>query len=64
MQGDSRSKFFSWGGYHHHLAVNVWIGGGAGQRPAGKAGLAHVVIGINPDPYAAAPQKALPDPCA
>jgi catechol 2,3-dioxygenase len=36
--------FLSWGGYHHHIAVNVWGSRGAGPRAADKAGLATVMI--------------------
>ena len=33
------AAFVSAGGYHHHLAVNVWNGLGAGPAPAHTAGL-------------------------
>ncbi|MFN6951836.1 MAG: VOC family protein [Albidovulum sp.] len=36
------AAFFSSGGYHHHLAANVWNSRGAGPRSAGVAGLAEV----------------------
>jgi catechol 2,3-dioxygenase len=33
-------SFFSSGGYHHHLAANVWSSRGAGPRPLPTTGLA------------------------
>ncbi len=36
--------FLSWGGYHHHLAVNVWRSRGAQPRAAEAAGLDSVLI--------------------
>lgn len=41
------ARFFSSGGYHHHVAANVWNSRGAGQRPDGAAGLAAVEIIID-----------------
>lgn len=38
------AAFFGSGGYHHHLAGNIWNSRGAGQRPANAAGLASVEI--------------------
>lgn len=38
------AAFFSTGGYHHHLAANVWRSRGAGRREAGRAGLSETVI--------------------
>lgn len=38
------ATFLGWGGYHHHLAVNVWRSKGAAPRPAGAAGLAQIDI--------------------
>ncbi len=36
------ATFLSTGGYHHHVACNVWHSDGAGMRDAGRAGLAWV----------------------
>ncbi len=41
--GESAS-FMSAGGYHHHIAVNVWAGIGAPHPPAGAIGLEHFEI--------------------
>lgn len=38
------ASFYGSGGYHHHLAGNVWNSRGAGPRPAGAAGLAAVEL--------------------
>lgn len=38
------AAFFGSGGYHHHLAGNIWNSRGAGQRPANATGLASVEI--------------------
>lgn len=46
------------GRYHHHVAANVWESAGAGPRPAGRAGLDHVMAaggglatGAHADPW-------------
>ena len=40
LQADLGSAaFLSAGGYHHHLAINVWNGRGVGPAPAHAAGL-------------------------
>jgi catechol 2,3-dioxygenase len=36
--------FLSWGGYHHHVAVNVWSSQGAPPRQPGEAGLGEVAF--------------------
>lgn len=36
--------FLSTGGYHHHVAVNVWHSAGAGPREPDRAGLDHVAL--------------------
>jgi catechol 2,3-dioxygenase len=36
--------WYGWNGYHHHIAGSAWHSRGAGQRPAGMAGLAEIVI--------------------
>jgi len=38
------AAFYSSGGYHHHLATNVWNSRGAGQRSRGAGGLAGVEL--------------------
>lgn len=38
------AAFFGSGGYHHHLAGNIWNSRGAGPRPANATGLASVEI--------------------
>jgi catechol 2,3-dioxygenase len=38
------AAFVSAGGYHHHLAFNVWRGEGVGPAPAGTVGLRHWTI--------------------
>lgn len=36
------AAFMSWGGYHHHIAINVWHSKGAPARDGESAGLAGV----------------------
>jgi catechol 2,3-dioxygenase len=36
--------FLSAGGYHHHIALNVWAGEGAPPPPPGRTGLYHLAI--------------------
>jgi catechol 2,3-dioxygenase len=36
--------FMSWGGYHHHIAVNIWRSRGAAARQDGMVGLAGVAL--------------------
>jgi len=38
------ASFFGSGGYHHHLAGNIWNSRRAGPRPSGAAGLERVEI--------------------
>ncbi|WP_323041077.1 VOC family protein [Gemmobacter sp.] len=38
------AAFVSTGGYHHHVGLNHWQSEGAGNRPAGHTGLAHVEL--------------------
>lgn len=38
------AAFYSSGGYHHHLATNVWNSRGAGRRSPGATGLAGVEL--------------------
>lgn len=39
MQTYDAAVFLSSGGYHHHVAANVWRSAGAGPRPKGTTGL-------------------------
>ncbi|MEI2807628.1 VOC family protein [Albidovulum sp.] len=45
------AAFFSSGGYHHHLATNVWNSRGAGRRSEGAAGLAGVELLAGPEDH-------------
>jgi len=38
------AAFVSAGGYHHHLAFNVWLGRGAGPAPEHTVGLRHWTV--------------------
>jgi catechol 2,3-dioxygenase len=40
------AAFLSSGGYHHHIAANVWRSAGAGPRDPARAGLASVTLDI------------------
>jgi catechol 2,3-dioxygenase len=44
------ATFLSSGGYHHHVAVNVWHSNGAGIRNGKRAGLDWFVMEINDQP--------------
>jgi catechol-2,3-dioxygenase len=44
------ATFLSSGGYHHHLAVNVWRSNGAGIRNGKRAGLDWFAMEINDQP--------------
>ena len=39
-----QAAFMSTGGYHHHLAANIWHSAGAGPRDPAQAGLAWVTM--------------------
>lgn len=56
------ASFFATGGYHHHLATNTWNSLGAGPRSPGSAGLAEVVLAVDPDRLAAADEGHFVDP--
>ncbi len=43
------AAFVSVGGYHHHLAFNVWQGRGVGPAPPGTVGLRHWTIELDDD---------------
>jgi catechol 2,3-dioxygenase len=44
------ATFLSSGGYHHHMAVNVWHSNGAGIRRGKRAGLVWFAMEINDQP--------------
>ena len=44
------ATFLSSGGYHHHMAVNVWHSNGAGIRNGKRAGLDWFAMEINDQP--------------
>lgn len=46
---DGAASFYAAGGYHHHLASNIWNSRGAGQRTPGTAGLAEVELLVGPN---------------
>lgn len=46
MQHYPGAVFLSVGGYHHHLAVNVWRGAGVPPAPEGALGLRHWTLRI------------------
>lgn len=41
---DGSAVFMSYGGYHHHVAVNVWKGAGAPHPAKGVTGLYHFAL--------------------
>lgn len=48
MQRGPGARFFASGGYHHHLASNIWNSQGAGPRAEGETGLADVQLLLDP----------------
>lgn len=56
------ASFFATGGYHHHLAGNIWNSRGAGQRSADATGLAEVVLAADAPALAALGQSDFSDP--
>ena len=42
--GRQGASFLSSGGYHHHIAGNVWHSRGAGRRDENRAGIAYVAL--------------------
>jgi catechol 2,3-dioxygenase len=40
------ARFLSWGGYHHHIALNNWRSSGAGRRSENSAGLAGIEFAV------------------
>lgn len=43
------ASFYATGGYHHHLATNIWNSRGAGARSEGSAGLAELTLAADAD---------------
>ncbi|SIP95130.1 catechol 2,3-dioxygenase [Rhizobium sp. RU35A] len=41
------ASFFATGGYHHHVAANIWNSRGAGTRSTGMTGLANYTLKFN-----------------
>lgn len=39
-------RFLSWGGYHHHIAINNWRSLGSGPCEAGSAGLSAIEFAV------------------
>ncbi len=48
MQRGQGARFFGSGGYHHHLAGNIWNSAGARPRPEGRTGLAGIELLVAP----------------
>lgn len=46
------AAFYGSGGYHHHIATNVWNSRGAGSRPRPATGLAELVLAADPSELA------------
>jgi len=47
------ASFFGSGGYHHHIAGNIWNSRGAGSRTLPATGLAELVLRADPAEYQA-----------
>lgn len=47
------ANFHGWGGYHHHLATNIWNSRGAKERHQPVTGLAEVGLKADAEPLAA-----------
>ena len=56
------ASFFGSGGYHHHLAGNIWNSRGAGLRSKDATGLAEVVLDADQSVLDALPRHDLTDP--
>lgn len=56
------ASFFASGGYHHHLAGNIWNSRGAGMRSDGVTGLAELVMAADPGVLAALARPEKTDP--
>ena len=56
------ASFYATGGYHHHLATNIWRSRGAGARSADSAGLTELVLSANADRAQALGTSGFVDP--
>ncbi|MBA4492618.1 VOC family protein [Paracoccus sp. S1E-3] len=56
------ASFYATGGYHHHLATNVWRSRGAVTRSPDSAGLTELVLSADADRAQALGSAALIDP--
>lgn len=56
------ASFFSSGGYHHHLAGNIWNSRGAGRRSRNATGLAEIVLEADAEFLARLGGTAFDDP--
>ncbi|WP_328803860.1 VOC family protein [Paracoccus xiamenensis] len=56
------ASFYATGGYHHHLATNIWHSRGAGPRAADSAGLTELVLSADPDRAQALGASGFTDP--
>ncbi|WP_414831769.1 VOC family protein [Afifella sp. YEN Y35] len=56
------ARFFSTGGYHHHIGTNVWNSRGAGPRSPDAAGLSELVLAATPEEAARLGAKTVTDP--
>ncbi|MDQ7775203.1 MAG: VOC family protein [Paracoccus aminovorans] len=56
------ASFFASGGYHHHIAGNIWNSRGAGQRSADATGLAELVLDADAPVLAALGARDFTDP--
>jgi catechol 2,3-dioxygenase len=52
------AAFYGSGGYHHHIATNVWNSRGAGPRNQPSTGLGELVLAAEPDELAAIRARA------
>ena len=56
------ASFFASGGYHHHLAGNIWNSRGAGPRSADATGLSELVLAADAGVLAALGAREFVDP--
>ena len=56
------ASFFASGGYHHHLAGNIWKSRGAGLRSADVTGLSELVLAADAGVLQALPARDFTDP--
>lgn len=56
------ASFYATGGYHHHVATNMWHSRGAGARSADSAGLSELVLTADPERAQALGADGFTDP--